>query len=185
MYKRLVLVLSLLFAASAGANYDENEQFEEYPYIGVGYSALSGDYDLNAIGLDTYSFNNGLVGIIGGYRFHPNLAGEVRGYGNASEDEILGVVVEVENSFSVLGKALVPIGRYIDIYGILGFGTSKAEASYNGLSVSKSDEDIQYGVGFAVNKGEALELHVEWMRLYDSGGLEVDGFNINLVYRML
>lgn len=165
-------------------NYDENVEFEEYPYIGVGYSALSGNIDLSALSLGKYSFNNGLVGIVGGYRFHPNFAGEVRGYGNGSDDDLLGVNIEIKHSFSVVGKALIPIGRYIDIYGIVGFGSSSAQASYSNLSASQSDEDIQYGVGFAANKGEALELQLEWMRLYDSGGLEVDGFNINLVYRL-
>ena len=184
MYKYLVFVLTTLFTVNVSASNEDYERFEEYPYIGIGYSALSGDIDLSALSSGSYSFSNGMLGVIGGYRFHPNFAAEVRGYGNVSDDELLGVTVEIEHSFSVLAKALIPIGKYIDLYGSLGFATSSAGVSNNSTTVSVSDEDIQYGAGVAFNKGEQLELQLEWMRLFDGDGLEVNGFNINLVYRL-
>lgn len=184
MRKYLTLLLTVFFSSAVTASVDQHERFEEYPYIGIGYSALSGDIDLTALNLGTLSFDNGMLGVIAGYRFHPNFAAEVRGYGNVSDDEILGANFEIESSFSVLGKALIPIGKYVELFGTLGFAKSSAEASANGVSVSVSDEDVQYGVGIAFNKGEQLELQVEWMRLFDDDGLEVDGFNINLVYRL-
>lgn len=180
----MALLLAVLFSGTAYASDHDHDRFEEYPYIGIGYSALSGDIDLSTLNLGVYSFSNGMLGVIGGYRFHPNFAVEARGYGNVSDDELLGVNIEIENSFSVLAKALIPIGKYVDLYGSLGFATNTAEASANGVSISTSDEDIQYGAGVAFNKGEQLELQIEWLKLFDDDGLEVDGFNINLIYRL-
>lgn len=115
-----------------------------------------------------------------GYRFHQNFGVEVRGYGSVSDDELYGISLEVERNFALLAKGLVPLGENVDLYGLLGYG--KITASADGAS--ESDEDLQYGIGFAFNKGTPLELQIEWMKLYDDNGLDLSGINLNIVYRL-
>lgn len=155
---------------------------DEYPYIGVGYSSINSDFDLGALG--TYSVHNSMVGLVVGYQFTPSLAIEARGYGSASDDEILGVEVEVDRQISVLAKGMVPIGEYIKLYATLGYANLKLSASIPGYTVSESDSDIKYGTGLAIHKGGPLELQVEWMNIYDAQGIEATSFNINLVHKL-
>ncbi|TOM44834.1 hypothetical protein CGH79_18790, partial [Vibrio parahaemolyticus] len=96
------------------------------------------------------------------------------------DDELYGISLEVERNFALLAKGLVPLGENVDLYGLLGYG--KITASADGAS--ESDEDLQYGIGFAFNKGTPLELQIEWMKLYDDNGLDLSGINLNIVYRL-
>lgn len=152
--------------------------FEDYGYIGLGYSYV--DADIGGI----TSVDNSLLGLVGGYRFHENFAVEARGYGNISNDSILGVDLQIDHSFSLFGKAVLPVWKYLDIYGLLGFGQIKASVTGQGYNTSDSDSDFQYGIGAAFNKGNPLELQLEWVKWYDNDGLDVNGLNLNLVWNL-
>ncbi|WP_117233162.1 porin family protein [Vibrio maerlii] len=180
MYNKIIKsmsLLGLLFTANSQANYSE-----QYSYFGLGFTAANADVDIAPLG--SFSFDSSLLGLVLGHRFHPNFAAEVRGYGSISDDELLGVTTEIDNSFSVIAKGIIPLGQYFDFYGSLGYGRSKLSLSANGVSISDTDDDFQYGIGLAVNKGAELELQIEWMKLYDDNDLEIDGFNLNLIYRL-
>ena len=152
--------------------------FDEHGYFGLGYSYT--DANIDGIG----SIDNSLVGLIAGYRFHPVFALEARGYGNVSDDELLGVNFEIDSNFSVFGKGIVPLGKYVDLYGLLGMGRVKGTASALGNSASESESEVQYGAGFSFNKGESVELMLEWTKWYNDDGIDANGFNLNLVYRI-
>ncbi|ELA7187673.1 TPA: porin family protein [Vibrio alginolyticus] len=175
----VLAMLALSFTGvSQGKQYNNVSEFEPFGYLGVGYQYADADINLGSLG--SYSLNNSLLGAMFGYRFHQNFGVEVRGYGSISDDELYGTSVEVERNFALLAKGLVPLGENVDLYGLLGYG--KITASVDGIS--DSDEDLQYGVGFAFNKGTPLELQIEWMKLYDDKGLDLSGFNLNIVYRL-
>ncbi|MDV6250680.1 porin family protein [Vibrio sp. EA2] len=153
------------------------ESFEPHPYFGIGYTYA--DADVYGTSID-----NGLLGAIFGYKFHPNFGVDLRAYGNVSDDEVYGTTVKIERSFSILAKGIIPANEYIYFYGLLGFADSKVKASDIYGSVSDSDEDLQYGVGMAISKGKSapLEIQIEWMSLYDEDDVDITGFNINAVY---
>lgn len=145
------------------------------PYLGVGYSSVSSDYNLGA--LTQGSAHNSMVGLIVGYQFSPTLAIEARGYGSASDDE-----VEIDRQISILAKGMVPIGEYIKAYALLGYADLKFSTPFP--AYKGSDSDIQYGAGLTIHKGGPLELQVEWMNVYDAQGIEATSFNINLVHKL-
>ncbi|EJE4162538.1 outer membrane beta-barrel protein [Vibrio parahaemolyticus] len=175
----LLAILALSFTSvSQGKQYNNVSEFEPFGYLGIGYQYADADINLGSLG--SYSLNNSLLGAMFGYRFHQNFGVEVRGYGSVSDDELYGISLEVERNFALLAKGLVPLGENVDLYGLLGYG--KITASADGAS--ESDEDLQYGIGFAFNKGTPLELQIEWMKLYDDNGLDLSGINLNIVYRL-
>ncbi|WP_282177409.1 porin family protein [Vibrio nereis] len=158
-----------------------NSTFEQHGYIGLGYAHIDVDLD---VGAQTFAASNGMLGLIAGYKFHPNFGAELRGYGNISDDELLGYNLKLDNSFSFLGKVSMPIWKYMDLYGLVGLGKMKTKVSYLGGSVSDSDTDMQYGVGAAFNKGQPLELQFEWMQIYDDHGIDANSYNVNLVFKI-
>lgn len=169
-------VVAILLTVSSSAC--AKGSFKEYGYIGLGYSYV----DADILGLT--SVDNSLLGLVGGYRFHENFAVEARGYGNVSNDSISDVDIQIDHSFSLFGKAVLPVWEYLDIYGLLGFGQLKASVTGQGNNISDTDSDFQYGIGAAFNKGNPLELQLEWVKWYDNDGLDVNGFNLNLVWHL-
>ncbi|RAS53241.1 outer membrane protein with beta-barrel domain [Vibrio diazotrophicus] len=172
-FLQCILVITALFFGSAQAE----DRYSPHPYVGMTYSYVDAE-------LYGYSVDNGLLGALVGFRFHQNFAVDFRAYANASDGDIFGAKVEVERSFSALAKGIIPVHEYFELYGLFGIATSKITASYGSLSGSESDEDIQYGIGIAINKGEALETQIEWMKLYDDNNLDASGINLNIVYHM-
>ncbi|MFV0448407.1 MAG: porin family protein [Vibrio sp.] len=168
-FLQCVIVITALFFGSAQAA----DRYTPHPYVGMTYSYVDAE-------LYGYSVDNGLLGALVGFRFHKNLAVDFRAYANASDDDIFGAKVEVERSFSALAKGIIPVHEYFELYGLFGIATSKI--SYG--IFSESDEDIQYGVGIAINRGEELETQIEWMKLYDDKNLDASGINLNIVYHI-
>ncbi len=171
--KKGLLITSFILANPAYAE----KPYEPHSYFGFGYTFV----DMEDLG---YSASNGLLGAIFGYRFHKNIAIDFRGYANVSDDELYGVSIEVERSFSALAKGILPVNDYVYLYGMFGVATSKITARYNSNSASATDEDLQYGLGMSINKsnGEPLETQVEWLKLYDEDGFDATGINLNIVY---
>lgn len=173
--KIITMTLASLLFLLCSSSYASNS-FEEHGYIGLGYSYADADI------LGVASVDNSLLGLVGGYRFHENFAVEARGYGNIADDTLSGFQIKIDHSFSVFGKAVIPVWQYLDIYGLLGYGQLKA--SISNLGLSDTDSDVQYGIGAAINKGQLLELQLEWVKWYDEDGLDVNGFNLNLVWKL-
>lgn len=160
------------------------QKFEPHHYWGLGYSYLDGNVDLSSVGSSEFSFDNGLVGAIVGYRFDEYFALDFRGYGNVSYDEIGAADIKVKRSFSLLGRGILPFDKNVYFYGMLGIATSNASLSSSYGEVYDTDEDIQYGVGMSINKGGKLELQVEWLKVYDEDFVDISGINVNLVYNL-
>ena len=185
IYQKISALFALLFI-SFNANADFGirhfDKVEPHSYFGVGYSFVDVDVD----GTVNDSFDSDLLGVIIGYQFNTNLAVEFRGYGNVSDDEFLGVSAEINNHFNIVGKAMLPIDRYIKPYVLAGFGSTKGKIA----SGSETETDFLYGVGIGINKGNALEFAVEWVRMFDDSfgvsGVDFkgDSINLNLVYHL-
>jgi hypothetical protein len=126
----------------------------------------------------TVKTKNTLVGAIIGYRPFKNVGIEVRGYGDASSEDI-----NVDYHFNVLGELILPVDQYMELYGMFGIG--KTKLSYFN-QISDEEEDIVYGVGVSVNNGTAIRLNLEWQYMMDGeingGDAELGSFNMNFMY---
>ncbi|MBY5945017.1 porin family protein [Photobacterium rosenbergii] len=180
----LFVLLLISFSASADFGIRHFDKVEPHMYLGIGASFIDVEVDVDGVG--STSFNSELLGVIIGYQFNSNFAVEFRGYGNISDDEILGVSIEAENHFNILGRAILPIDRYIKPYLLAGVGRTKGKLA----SESESETDFLYGVGIGISKGNALELSVEWARAFDDSfgisgaNFKGDTINLNLVYHL-
>lgn len=186
--KRFLLLLtglsSLLQSAIANADFGvgEYEKSPRHMYFGLNYSFVDVDVDIHDGG--STSFDSSLLGLTVGYQAHTNFSVEFRGYGNISDDEISNTTVEVSNNFSLMGRALLPLDENFKIYALLGYGKAKGKLG----GQSETENEVQYGVGMAVNEGHPVDLEVEWVKLFDDNfnlsGINFSGesININLVY---
>lgn len=184
MKTRLMATTLSLFLVSGIVNAEMNEprlqNTASHMYLGLLSSFLDIDVEVDGLGRET--FDNSLLGVSIGYQFHNNFAFEVRGYGNVSDDDFMGISVEVDHHFSAIGKVILPINRSFRTYAVLGYGRSKASFG----SFSDHDEDFIYGVGFTASNDGPLQLELEWVRLHDEryNTLDItgDSINLNLVY---
>ncbi len=158
-------------------------------YFGLSYSSIDAQMSANVAGTD-YDFHmsdNAMVGILVGYSFTENISMEVRGYANARNGTYGGVREAIERQVMGLGRFIVPVHRFFDLYAVIGYGTVEVKA----LQDNYTDEDFVYGVGMAVRKGSPVSLNVEWLQLYDdettvsgnSYALDMSTVNLNLVFQ--
>jgi len=163
--RALLSVIALLLASAGSAQYPEPRPagpFQPFAYgqlrLGV-FMPQSSDMD---------GFGNGVaVGGALGYRFHPNLAGEVDvGYHRSTASaSVQGFSADA--TFSIIPvalclKAIAPLGA-VDLYGVVGVGLHSVtlEASVSGLgSASRSDSafGFQVGAGLAFPVSPAVSL---------------------------
>lgn len=174
----LFVLLFISFSASADFGIRHFDKVEPHMYLGIGASFVDVDID----GAVNDSFDSDLLGVIIGYQFNTNLAVEFRGYGNVSDDDLRGVSAEVNNHFNIVGRAMLPIDRYIKPYALVGFGSTKVKIA----AASETETDFLYGVGVGINKGNALELTVEWTRMFDDSfgvsGVDFKGDALTLIW---
>ncbi|UXI00109.1 porin family protein [Photobacterium sp. TY1-4] len=179
-----IYLSSLLHSAIVHADFGvgKYEKVPRHMYLGLSYSFV--DVKVNINDGDSTSFDSSLLGLTIGYQAHTNFSVEFRGYGNISDDEISNTTVEVSNNFSLMGRALLPLDENFKIYALLGYGKAKGKLG----GQSETENEVQYGVGMAVNEGHPVDLEVEWVKLFDDNfnlsGVNFSGesININLVY---
>ncbi|XAW87409.1 porin family protein [Vibrio sp. CDRSL-10 TSBA] len=182
--KKLWLVPCALLSTTAMAVDYNAQSITPHPYIGLGYSYVDTDVDWDGTGSE--NTDSGMLGLIVGYQLHQNIGVEFRGYGNVSDGDAFGSKVEINSAFSLFARGIVPVSENFTLYGLLGAGKVKAKVD----DYSETESEIQYGVGMAINKGQPLELQVEWLRMFDDSfdidnvNLQGDSINVNLVYHL-
>lgn len=109
-------------------------------YGTLGYTQLKSDgADLGAV--------TGRVGA----RLHPNFGVEAEGSIGVNDDDFtVGAVtgtVEEKFDLAAYGVATLPVTDRFDVFGRVGYGTTRLRAEAAGVSQSDSTESINYGVG--------------------------------------
>ena len=124
--------------------------------------------------------------IFGGYRINRNFAAEAF-WGEWGKISIStgGVSATAKSrTLGVAGLGILPLGNQFEVFGKLGIGSTKVDATgtAGGLSASASDSgsDVLYGVGAGYNFSRNLGVRAEWERLNDS---DQDIISIGIQYR--
>ncbi|CAM3762932.1 hypothetical protein VA7868_03665 [Vibrio aerogenes CECT 7868] len=184
----LFLMAGTVLAAEEQQDNSFSDGYQRHMYMGMGFALA--DMKEKVSGVGEASFDNILIGVHLGYQFHENFAVEARGYGNAEDDALAGISVSVDRHYALLAKGIIPLDESFRPYIIAGAGRTKF--SVGGLA--NTENDFIYGIGFAVNNGNPVELEVEWMRIYDHnfsqvvsgttyhGKDTVGTFHLNLIY---
>lgn len=105
-----------------------------------------------------------------GYEFNSQLAGEVMFGISARDGEQSGVTAKLDHLFGIYAKPKVKLNDSFELYGRLGYVSSKVSASAGGSSISGSSSGLSYGIGASYYINPSLSLNVDYMDFDDLEG---------------
>lgn len=123
-----------------------------------------------------------------GARLSPNFAVEGEASVGVRDDEFstAGVTTKVEHDYdaALYGVGILPVNPNLELFGRLGYGTTKLKASAAGLSVEEDGESFNYGLGANYFFDAQNGLRADWTRrdFRDDGG-EADTYGLSFVRR--
>ncbi len=143
-------------------------------YGTVGYTQLDAD------GVDVGAITARL-----GTRFTPNFGVEGEAsIGVKDEDFMVGatsVTAELEYDAALYGVGYVPLSPNFELFGRVGYGTTKVKLSSGPTSASDSDESWNYGVGAQYSFDGQNGIRADWTRRDFGDDGEADAWSLNYV----
>lgn len=174
----LAAVAAVCLVASAPARAQEARPG---PYGGIIFSQLG--YDQS--GASSAHLTN-LGGVLGQV-ISPHFAIEGR-FGLGVDDdriEVGTVPVNIDLDYYVSGflKGILPLAPRFGLYGLAGLTIGKFSASRDTTYLNKWESDFSYGAGVEFGLAPTLSLGVEWLRLFEGSGYNLDAVSILLNFR--
>lgn len=163
-----------LFALPAAA-----QSVQTPSYSGsIGYTQLDGDdADLGAV---TARFNA---------RLHPNFGLEAEGSVGVKDDDftVAGVSGTVEHDYDAAGYAVgyLPVSPNLELFGRVGYGTTRIKADAAGFSASEDGESVNYGVGanYFFDGVNGVRGDITRRDFTDDNGGKIDTYGVSYVRR--
>lgn len=163
-----------LFAVPAMA-----QSLQSPSYYGtLGYSQLDGDDgDLGAV-----------TGRLGA-KVHPNFGFEGEASIGVKDDDFTvgGVDGSIEHDYdaAAYGVAFLPVSPNLELFGRIGYGTTRIESDVAGFTASEDGESVNYGAGANYFFDGQNGVRGDWTRrdFTDDNGGEVDVYSLNYVRR--
>jgi hypothetical protein len=148
-------------------------------YAGANFSAVS--YEESSRG----TANLTAIGIKLGREFNPNFAVEGRLGTGISDDNLGGGVngVSLDYYLGAYAKGILPLSPRIGLYGLAGVTYGKLSSSGGSLRLSSADADFSYGFGMDFGIGATTALNVEWMRMFEGTGYNLDAVSVGINFR--
>jgi opacity protein-like surface antigen len=151
------------------------------PYGGILFSQLS--YEQS--GASSASLTN-LGGVLGQV-LSPHFALEGRfGLGlNDDRINVGAVAVDVDLDYYVSGllKGILPLAPRFGIYAVAGFTIGKFSASNGAAYLNKWESDFSYGAGAEFGFAQSMSLALEWQRMFEGSGYNLDAVSVALNFR--
>lgn len=157
-----------LIAAPASAQSISNA------YGSIGYSSVQADEaDLGAVTARLGAKLTPYIGIEGEASF------------GISDDDIVGIpgaTAELEHDLAAYVTGTIPVASNIELFGRVGYGTTKVKVDAGALSASDSEESINWGVGANYLIDGSNGVRADWTRRdYRDGGGEADVWSLSFV----
>ena len=145
---------------------------DNYFYAGLAYSYM----DMNDDTLNTDITGNAVT-FLAGYKFYQYLAVEGRYSLSVSDLDVDGT----NKNWDMSNVALYLKPQYafnqVTVYGLLGYGEVTLD---NGTSYSENG--FQWGLGASYSATDAIDLFVDYTRLYDDNGFDTFTANNDIVF---
>lgn len=145
-----------------------------------------------SVGYTHFDGDNGNLGAITGrvgYDFTRNLGVEGEASIGVKDDDftVAGVDGSLEHEYdaAVYGVAKLPVSENLELFGRLGYGTTKVKADIAGFEASEDGESINYGVGANYFFDGQNGVRADWTRRDfrgDDAG-EADTYGLSFVRR--
>jgi len=152
-------------------------------YAGGQFALL--DFDLGFVDFEPTA----LVGRVGHF-FVDNVAIEGRIGVGISDDSISApgarLSVELENLFGVYLLGHLPIEGIVSPYGLIGFTSAKAKATFEDdfgrFSESDSESGFTWGLGVDVRVAQQVSLNAEYVRYLDKSDFDFSAVSLGVNY---
>lgn len=158
-----------LIAAPASAQSISNA------YGSIGASRVSGyDTDLNAVTARIGAKLTPYIGIEGEGSF---------GIGDDDVDNVvLPTTAELEHDLAAYVTGTIPVSQNLELFGRVGYGTTKIKVEANGFSASDSEESVNWGVGANYFLDGQNGVRADWTRRdFRDGAGEADVWSLSFV----
>ena len=145
-------------------------------YGSIGYSSVQGDTtDLGAVTARLGAKLTPYIGVEGEASF------------GVSDDDVVGIpgaTAELEHDLAAYVTGTIPVASNLELFGRLGYGTTKIKAEVLGVSASNSQESVNWGVGANYFLDSQNGVRADWTRrdFRDDGG-EADTYALSFVRR--
>lgn len=168
--------LALVAAAPARA-----QEARPGPYGSISFSQFS--YKQSGSASASLTGIGGALGTV----VNPHFAIEARAGLGLDEDQITvggsPADVGLDAYFSGLLKGILPLAPRFGLYGLAGLTIGKFSASRDTTYLNKWESDFSYGAGVEFGLAPTLSLGVEWLRLFEGSGYNLDAVSILLNFR--
>jgi len=104
-----------------------------------------------------------IYGGLVGYKYNKNLAAEVQFTGVGKATDVAGNTVKGD-AFSVSAVGFLPLSDSFDLYGKLGFASTKTTSSAAATSLGATRSGVTYGLGAQYNVNQNLGVRFGWDR---------------------
>lgn len=150
-------------------------------YGGIVFSQIT--YDQT--GASSASLTN--VGGVLGTVVSPHFAVEARAGLGLNDDQInvgpTTLTVDLNSYFSGYLKGILPLAPRFGIYGLAGFTIGKFSGNSGAVYLNKWESDFSYGAGVEVGLAPTMSLGVEWLRMFEGSGYNLDAVSVGLNFR--
>jgi opacity protein-like surface antigen len=151
------------------------------PYAGLNFSQL--DYKQSGAASASLTSIGGVLGTV----MNPHFALEARvGLGLDDDQITVGASpanVKLESYVSGLLKGILPLAPRFGIYGVAGATIGKFAASSSAVYVNKWESDFTYGAGAEFGFAPTMSLGIEWLRMFEGSGYDLDAVSVALNFR--
>jgi len=143
--------------------------------------------DVMEVEFESTGFSNAkpiAVGLSTGYRLNEYLAVEARaGTGLSSDDARAGatpVDIEVDSFYGFHARGILPVSDILELYGSLGYTYADMKVRFPAGSLTGSDNGLSYGVGAALKISYSASVNLEWARMLDGDGFNLDALSLGV-----
>lgn len=122
-------------------------------------------------------------------RLHPNFAVEGEASIGVKDDDITvaGVNGSVEQDYDAAAYAvgILPVSPNLELFGRVGYGTTKIKADVAGIRAEEDGESVNYGAGANYFFDAQNGVRADWTRrdFTDDNGGELDTYGVSYVRR--
>lgn len=176
--KKIILVSATLLACAAA---------QAQTYVELAYTATTVEIDRRGFNIETKP--SALRGIVG-YEFNPNLAVEgmvAFGVGTSSitanGQSVADANFKINSALGLYLKPKIKLNNEIEIFGRLGFASTKSTVSDTADTSTGSWSSFSYGAGVSYAITPKISLNADYMQYLNEDKETVNGFNFGVGYK--
>ncbi len=123
-------------------------------------------------------------GLLGGYSFNQNFAGEVA-YTNFGSKDYSGLLTVKSNGFSVSGVGSYPFNDMFSVFAKIGLASTELKAS-GAVGGSENNTDLTWGIGgqFNINRQIGIRLGYDLYKVGENVTADQKLTSIGLVFKL-